>query len=1288
MRIPRFLVFIGFVLLGALRSVGQSCTIIISDSVLCEGATMPFTVNVSGGTPTAYSWNFGDAFTASTSAPRHTYTVAGTYFPTVTVTFSGGASCLATAPRVRVFANPKSKFTITTNDSMCFKGNNLCVLDQSTPGSSNAPIKKRIFQLSNGYIQRDSVPYSPNICYQNTTDVLGHLYTLVLEVSDTNNCVSRLQKADSVRLFPKNPDIVFQTNYTPTCGDVLANFINSSGMPINNVSKFYWDFGDGSRDSVFFNAVAHIFAKPGPYLPKLYVLDKNNCADTGVSSYLVQTIVPDSIIRSTTPLKQCFNQHEFTLFSKNPTGNSFWSVYDGNTRIDTTLSPKDTLKLKFIKCGIFKVRLTVFFTDCKFTKDTVVVVWGPQAKIQDISDVNTRIKHGSQCEIFDTIRYKTPVPYLNCTYGNGSIYHLWDFGDAFAPPCTTDTKNGLNVGVNCNFSLDSMNVQHMYTPGKEACYLTKLYIKDSVTGCVHYDSVSLSLTQPNAHPDTNAVPRRRGIYVEGDQCLPTTIKIRMEETLPSCFYERAWINPDSACNKNNWILADTFNLRFYNYNYNSTCSSNGYVTIGIIIKNGQDKNGNDCYDTAWYHNILRLVPINANVNFTIQRGCENSPTLFKAEDSIQYEIKRVTWDYTSRLVYGETGNGYSINNEKTPTDTLSQLLSETDSVINAQSFNFRKNGVYTMLTKFVSKQGCSRTSARLIAVGYFAGFKASNVNCLGDSITLTEKIQYYSSANANYLHPTEYWKMPSREAANKEKIWWDIGDGKGFAYTGSLPKIKYDKPGTYTIKMLTRDSLGCLDTLVKVDCIKVVQLKPKIGLLQNTYFCAPQIVQFTDASMVIDSLGATVKSTTDSVKIRFWDFGDATPTSLFIDPAHNFVSNGTYTITLKATTQNGCEDTAQAEIELKGPKPSFDIIDTIGCEPFQTLFINTTGKQLKTWTWYFGDPANQTFTTSSDTAVPFKYLNAGVYDVKLLGTENIFNPSTGNTVICNAFFPDPLTRLPERRVYVLPTPPLDVVSKDSICPNEELKLTAIGDSVYKNLTWIYGDGDSLKTQRPDTVVTHAFKKSGTYAFMLIPINSSGYECADTVRKNIVVSDVTANFSIDSSDAPRYTFVNESSVSAVRYVWSFGKLFAGSNNQSTATNGVFNFGSDTGTFNVCLMAFNKEDCLDSLCKFIHVDFARVIIPNVFTPDNNDNRNDAFDIDIVGFTKYELQIFNRWGREVFMADKDGVGNDGINWNGKDHNEGEICAAGVYYFIFSYKLITEQSPKTVHGTITLIR
>lgn len=1288
MRLPRIIfVCILFWILGLVTVGAQTCTIVVADTILCEGATTTFTVTTTGGTPTGFSWSFGDGFTALTSGPSHTYTTAGIFFPTVTVTFSGGATCATTGQRIRVFANPKVKYTITSEDSLCFKGNNLCILDQSTPGTSNAPIKKRVFQLSNGFIQKDSMPYSPSICYRNTTEVLGHLYTLVLEVTDTNNCVSRLSKPDSVRLFAKNPDIIFQTNYSPTCGDVQANFLNMSLMPVANVKRFYWDFGDGQKDSTFWNAVAHIFAKPGPYLPKLYVWDQNNCADTGVSTYPIQSIVPDTLIHSTTPMNQCFDKNEFRLASKNPAGSSFWSIRDAsNNLIDTTALPKDTLLLKFKQCGKYRVKLTVYFSDCMFSTDTVLNVWGPKAVIQDITDINLRIKNTAQCEIFDTIRYKTPVPYLNCTYGNNSIYHLWDFGDAFAPSCTTDTKRGINVGMNCNFSLDSMGVKHMYTPGKEDCYLTRLYLKDSLTGCEHRDSTSLALRGPNAHPDTNAIPKRRGIYTLGDQCLPTSITIRMEETLPKCFYEKAWINPDSACDKNNWILADTLNKRIYPHNYNSTCNPDGFVTIGIIIKNGRDASGNDCYDTAWYHNILQLTAINANTNYKLSPGCDPYTVTFAAEDSIQNKLRKVGWDYGSRVSYVRTGTGFSIDYESVRTDTISQSFSLTDSIINGQVFTFKKPGVYSVITTFTTQQGCSRTNSQTVGMGYFTTFMAKRVNCLTDTVSFTEKVQYYSSKYFDYLDPKEYWKDPLRAAAGKEKIWWDFGDGKGFSQTGSNPKVKYDKPGVYTITMVTQDSLGCLDTLIRERFITVVELKPKIGLLQTSYFCAPQIVQFRDSTLVIDSVGATVRSLSDTVVTRLWDFGDGTPTSMLQHPAHNFVSNGAYTITLRVTTSIGCSDTAQVVIDLKGPKPSFDIVDSMGCEPFEVKFINTTGKPLKTWTWYYGDPTLQTLTTSQDTSVSFTYLKAGVYDVRILGTENIFNPSTGNTVICNAFFPDPITNLPERRVYVLPTPPLDINSKDSVCPNAELQLTASGDSVYKNFTWVYGDGDSLKTQRPDTIVGHTYKQSGVYRVVLIPVNSTGYECVDTVRKDIVVADITAAFTIDSSDAPQYKFTNESN-SAVRYVWDFGRPLAGASNQATSVNGVFNY-SDTGVFIICLMAFNQEDCWDSVCKPIRILDARVTIPNVFTPDNADNTNDAFDIDIIGYTQYDLQIFNRWGREVYKSDKDGIRNDGINWNGKDHNDGDVCAAGTYYFIFTYKLITELAPKTVHGTVTLIR
>lgn len=1288
MRLPH-IVFVCslFLFFGITTVAGQTCTIMVTDTILCEGATTPFTVTTTGGTPTAYAWNFGDGFTASTSSPSHTYTTAGIFFPTLTVTFSGGGTCSTTGQRIRVFSNPKVKYTITSEDSLCFKGNNLCILDQSFPGTSNAPIKKRVFQLSNGYIQKDSVPYSPALCYHNTTEILGHLYTLVLEVTDTNNCVSRLSKPDSVRLFPKNPDIFFQTNYSPTCGDVQANFLNNSGMPLANVKRFYWDFGDGQKDSTFWNAVAHIFAKPGPYVPRLFVWDQNNCADTGVSTHPVESIVPDTLIHSTTAMNQCFNQNEFRLASKNPSGSSFWSIRDGsNTIIDTTLLPKDTLLLKFKKCGTYKVKLTVYFADCMFTTDTVLNVWGPKAVIQDITDKNLTIKNMSQCDIFDTIRFKTPVPYLNCTYGNNSIYHLWNFGDAFAPPCTTDTKRGINVGMNCNFSLDSMGVAHMYSAGHENCYLATLYLKDSLTGCVHRDSTALALRGPNAHPDTNSVPKRRGIYTQGDQCLPTTIVVKMEETLPKCFYEKAWINPDSACDKNNWILADTTNTRIYPHNYSSTCNPDGFVTVGIIVKNGRDANGNDCYDTAWYHNILQLTAINANTDYKLSPGCKPFTVTFNADDSIQTKLKKVGWDYGSRAGYIQTLTGFNTEYESIRTDTVSQFFTLTDSIIHGQVFKFQKYGVYTVLTTFTTQQGCARTNARSVGVGYFSTFQAKRVNCLKDTVYFADKVQYYSNKYFDYLDPVDYWKQPSRAAAGKEKIWWDFGDGNGFSQTGPNPKLKYNKPGVYTVTMVTQDSSGCLDTTVRERYITVVELKPRIGLLQTSYFCAPQIVQFKDSTLVIDSVGAIVRSVSDTVVSRLWDFGDGTPTSMLTHPAHNFVSNGTYVITLKVTTSIGCSDTAQVAIELKGPRPFFDILDTMGCEPFEATFINTTGKPLKTWTWYYGDPLQGTLTTSQDTAVKFKYLKAGVYDVKILGTENIFNPSTGNTVICNAFFPDPVTHLPERRVYVLPTPELDIHSRDSVCPNDAIQLTASGDSVYKKLTWVYGDGDTLHTQRPDTVVSHTYKKSGVYPVMLIPVNSTGYECVDTVRKDIIVADVTADFTIDSSNAPQYKFANKST-SSVRYAWDFGKPLAGSSNQSTLVNGLFNY-TDTGVYIICLMAFNKEDCWDSICKPIRIVDARVTIPNVFTPDNNDSRNDAFDIDIIGYTKYELQIFNRWGREVFKTDKDGIRNDGINWNGQDHNEGDPCAAGTYYFIFSYKLITEETPKTVHGTVTLIR
>jgi gliding motility-associated-like protein len=91
--------------------------------------------------------------------------------------------------------------------------------------------------------------------------------------------------------------------------------------------------------------------------------------------------------------------------------------------------------------------------------------------------------------------------------------------------------------------------------------------------------------------------------------------------------------------------------------------------------------------------------------------------------------------------------------------------------------------------------------------------------------------------------------------------------------------------------------------------------------------------------------------------------------------------------------------------------------------------------------------------------------------------------------------------------------------------------------------------------------------------------------------------------------------------------------------------------------------------------------------VFTP-NNDFVNDAYDIDAVGIIKYRLDIFNRWGEKVYVSERDGFGNDGINWNGRVRNDGRECPEGTYFFVFNYQLANMLEAKEVHGTITLIR
>jgi gliding motility-associated-like protein len=88
---------------------------------------------------------------------------------------------------------------------------------------------------------------------------------------------------------------------------------------------------------------------------------------------------------------------------------------------------------------------------------------------------------------------------------------------------------------------------------------------------------------------------------------------------------------------------------------------------------------------------------------------------------------------------------------------------------------------------------------------------------------------------------------------------------------------------------------------------------------------------------------------------------------------------------------------------------------------------------------------------------------------------------------------------------------------------------------------------------------------------------------------------------------------------------------------------------------------------------------VIIPNAFTPDNN-NTNDGYRPYLEGFVSMEMSIYNRWGQKVFETqDLNGF------WDGYYLNKPAI--EGVYVCLIHLK--GNNGFKQSHRTnITLIR
>jgi gliding motility-associated-like protein len=114
----------------------------------------------------------------------------------------------------------------------------------------------------------------------------------------------------------------------------------------------------------------------------------------------------------------------------------------------------------------------------------------------------------------------------------------------------------------------------------------------------------------------------------------------------------------------------------------------------------------------------------------------------------------------------------------------------------------------------------------------------------------------------------------------------------------------------------------------------------------------------------------------------------------------------------------------------------------------------------------------------------------------------------------------------------------------------------------------------------------------------------------------------------------------------------------------------------------LIAKNSTGCEDTICKPVTVDLF-VYLANVFTPGNQDGKNDYFDVPLQGQDHFEIRIFNRWGERVFKSE-----DPKVKWNGQINNDGPDAPSGTYFYQMEYRFKGKEKINRVNGSVNLIR
>lgn len=253
--------------------------------------------------------------------------------------------------------------------------------------------------------------------------------------------------------------------------------------------------------------------------------------------------------------------------------------------------------------------------------------------------------------------------------------------------------------------------------------------------------------------------------------------------------------------------------------------------------------------------------------------------------------------------------------------------------------------------------------------------------CLnGDSSTTTLSVKVFAKPKVDFkvdttlfcaLTDTVCFTNFSDQGAGFTYL-WNFGDNT--SSTILEPCKLYTTDGTYKVELTVTDDYGCQNTESKINYVSAQRAPNPDFSLATFSGCAPFNA----------SISNNTNTTSDSIAIWNWNFGDNSPVISIKDPLnHNYPNPGTYIITLQATNNLGCSNTTTRPLIVKeSPTASF-------------LFPNDACK---------GDSITISFTGTSNTNAVYSWNFSGalVISGSNQGPYVISYPNTGNFSISSS----------------------------------------------------------------------------------------------------------------------------------------------------------------------------------------------------------------------------------------------------------------------------------------------